>query len=114
MLLQLQLLDEHALDREGLNVLDGNTTYLIKVRDCKSFPFFRKRFIDLLKNVEWVLAVEVMQNKHCFYVETDDAENFEHFLNHMNEEFKKRNRGDIIHSRIQNVFLNKKKGIANG
>ena len=54
-----------------------------------------------------------MQNKQCFYVETDDTKMFETFITHMNKEFQKTNKGNVIYSKIHTVFLNKKKGAVN-
>lgn len=90
-----------------------NETYLIKIKDCKNFPFFRNRFIDLLKEVDWVIAVESHKNTELFYIDTDDSIHFKLFLDNMNSEFKKLKLGNVRYSRIHNVFKTRKKGIVN-
>lgn len=83
-------------------------TYLIKVRAGNNFFRVRNSFIKVLKAQPWIISVEPLNNKLCFYIDTIDPEVFENFISHINKQSGGRQFGKIIYSLIHNVYTSKK------
>lgn len=81
-------------------------TFFIKIKGNK-FLSFRDSFIDSIKQLEVVESLEPQQNQFCFYVDTTDVEWFINFLTNLKQELHEKNYGDLIYSRIHNVYAKK-------
>jgi hypothetical protein len=81
-------------------------SFLVKIRGGK-FHSFRDTFVDSIKNVESVISVEPQKNQSCFYIDTTDSEWFISFLKDLKKELHRKNYGDLIYSKIHNVYSKK-------
>ena len=88
---------------------DEHFSYLIKVRATSKFIAIRDNFIESLKKLEFIKSIEPLRDGKCFYIDTDNVDRFELFLQNLKSALRKDKYGDLIHSKIQNVYKTKQK-----
>lgn len=83
------------------------TTYVIKVKPQVAELKIIQRLTEALKRFEWILSVEPLKNRLCFYVESVDQNEFERFMNDVKAELSRKSLATIMFSRLQTVPYNK-------
>lgn len=91
--------------------MEETQTYMIKIKSSNDkFLLVRSAFIKSLKEIEWVLSVEPMKNNLCFYVDTINPLRFEEVLKNLRILFKRESLGEIVDSKIENMYISRSKG----
>ena len=84
------------------------TTYVIKVKPQVAELQIVQRLVEALKRFEFIVSVEPLKNRLCFYVESSDREGFEKFMGEVKTGFTKKNLATIMYSRLETVPCTRK------
>lgn len=89
------------------------STYMVKIKPISKVLNVQKRVIEILKEEEWIVAVEKMNNPLCFYVETTSPLTAEQVFADLKIYFLQQKIADVLYSKIDTVYTNSRKELRN-